>query len=81
MKPAVKSTVGDRVTRSILNTIHFHLADPDFDQDEGEIQLVDQDQACLYFGLFETDEETGNLSPEPAIIWTVEVFADVNGGR
>ncbi|MCO8121329.1 hypothetical protein NHH03_06240 [Stieleria sp. TO1_6] len=81
MKTATMTTVGERVTKSILNTIHYHLADPDFDQDEGEIKLIDQDESCLYFGLFEADEETGNLSGEPSIIWTVEVFADVEGGR
>lgn len=81
MKTATKTTVSQRVTKSILDTIHLHFADSDFDQDEGEIKLIDQDESCLYFGLFETVRETGNLSGEPSIIWTVEVFADVEGGR
>ena len=81
MKTAEKTVVGERITKAILNTIHHHLSDPDFNQDEGEIKLIDQDEACLYFGLFETDEQTGSLCGEPAVIWTVEVFADLEGGR
>ncbi|MGI9469690.1 MAG: hypothetical protein ACR2OA_21390 [Rubripirellula sp.] len=73
--------VGCRVTKSILDSIHYHLADPDFEQDEGEVQLIDHDEACLYFGLFEADPESGKLSADPSIIWTVEVSADLKGGK
>lgn len=76
-----KARVGEKLTESILNTIHYHLSDPDLDQDAGEVKLIDQDQSCLYFGLFETDQETGLLSSDPTIIATVEVFSDIKGGR
>ena len=32
-------------------------------------------------GLFEIDQETGRLENEPEVIWSIEVFADVEGGR
>ena len=79
MKRTTAAQVGSWVTRIILESIHDHLADPDFDLDEGEVRLVDRDERCIYFGLFETNPETGGLQKEPAIIWIVEVSADVEG--
>lgn len=73
--------VGAMITRKLTATIHHHLSDPDFDLDDGEIQLIDHDHESLYFGLFETDEDTGLLKEEPSIIWTIEVFADLNAGQ
>ena len=81
MNPGTKAVVGERVTKSILSTIHQQLAEPDFDEDAGEIKLIDQDDACLYYGLFEPESTSGKPGTEPSIIWTVEVFADLNGGR
>ncbi len=72
--------VRDKITRSILDSIHHYLADPEFDQDEGELRLIDQDENCLYFGLFGADHDSGNVAVDPSIIWTVEVSADLKRG-
>ena len=75
MERSAAALVGSRVTRMILESVHDHLANPDFDLDEGEVQFIDRDEGCLYFGFFETDVETGNTQGKPCLIWTVEVSA------
>ena len=81
MNQAKTVEVGTRVAKSILHSIHQHLAEPDFDLDEGDVQLIDRDECGLYFGLFEVDSGTGHFSSELSILFTVEVFADSKGGR
>lgn len=81
MKPASATLVGTKITNQFLRAIRDHLVDQDFSLDEGEVKLVDSDDATLFFGLFEIDETTGSLKGEPAIIWSIEVFADLQGGR
>ena len=76
MERSTAVQIGSRVTQAILESIHDHLADPDFDLDEGEVRLIDRDERYIYFGLFEANPETGNLLGQPAIIWIVEVSAD-----
>lgn len=72
---------GETVTCYLVNAIHAHLIDQDFDVEEGEVKLIDRDDSTLFFGLFVIDEATGLLQPEPSIIWSIEVFADLQGGR
>lgn len=73
--------VGATITSQLLRTIRDHLQDQDFSVDEGDVSIIDSDDSTVYFGLFQTNQETGELKPEPAIIWSIEVFADLQGGR
>ena len=73
--------VGAKVTGHFVNSIREHLIDADLGIEESEIKLIDHDEATLYFGLFELDETAEVLQSDPTIIWSIEVFADLKGGR
>ena len=81
MKPELKTALGAKVTEQLLQSLHDHLVDQDFSTEEGDVKLIDIDESTLSFGLFEIDQETGRLENEPEVIWSIEVFADVDGGR
>lgn len=81
MKNAQKSALADKITSQLLRSVHDHLVDQDFSTEEGEVKLIDTDESTLSFGLFTIDEETGRLESDPEVIWSIEVFADVEGGR
>lgn len=73
--------IGATITSQFLKAIRDHLQDQDFSVEEGEVTIIDADESAVYLGLFHTDEETGELKPEPEIIWSIECFADLQGGR
>ena len=81
MKTATKTALGAKITSKLLRSLHDHLIDQDFSTEEGEVQLIDVDESTLSFGLFAIDEETGRLASDPEVIWSIEVFADIEGGR
>ncbi|MCO8125542.1 hypothetical protein NHH03_27635 [Stieleria sp. TO1_6] len=81
MKTATKTALGAQVTSQLLRSLHDHLVDQDFSTEEGEVKLIDIDESTLSFGLFAIDQETGRLESDPEVIWSIEVFADVEGGR
>ena len=73
--------IASKVSKCLLDSIHDHLANPDFDLDEGEVRLIDSDDCTLYFGLLEIDSDTGELGAEPVIVWSVEVSSNLQQGR
>lgn len=81
MKTVETSEIAATVTSQLLRSIRDHLQDQDFSVDQGEVKIVDSDESTVYFGLFQVDQESGRLAPEPELIWSIEVFADLEGGR
>lgn len=61
-----------RVTSTIVGSIVESLREPDFDLDEGIVRLLDHDEKCVWFRLFESDLQ--EFDSEMALAtWTVEV--------
>ena len=65
----------------MINSIEEHLAAQEFKIAEGEVKLIDRDDATIFYGLFPVDDATGQVVPSPEIIWSIEVFADLEAGR
>ena len=63
----------ERIDRTILNSLAALFAEPDFDNDSGEIRFLDRDDRCVWLGLFPTDEEGNSIGDEPIVTWTIEV--------
>ena len=64
-----------------MNSIHNLFLNPELDLDAGGIKLIDRDEEHVYIGLFEFDDETGDLKNKPVAVWTVEVSCDKTGAR
>ena len=66
----------DRLTQTILNRIASLFAQPDFDNHEGELQLLDRDDRCVWLRLFPTEAEGEPSSETLTVTWTIEVSHD-----
>jgi len=73
MTQKVPLTDLERIDRTILNSLAALFAEPDFDNDSGEVRFLDQDDRCVWLGLFPTDEEGHSIGDEPIVTWTIEV--------
>ncbi|MDZ4847915.1 MAG: hypothetical protein SGI77_01350 [Pirellulaceae bacterium] len=73
--------IANEVTNSLLKSIHQQLQIPKLDIEEGEIRIIDRDDAAcaIFLGLYDRDATTGESSVKPSIIWSIEVFADLQG--
>ena len=69
----IPSTDLERIDRTILNSLADLFAEPDFDNDDGEVRFLDRDDRCVWLGLFLTDEEGNSIGDEPIAFWTIEV--------
>lgn len=61
------------VANKLIHSIHDYLAEPDFDLDEGQLQILESKDNQIQIGLFKLDEDTGDLNPKLIIFWTIEV--------
>lgn len=61
------------VANKLLHSIRDYLAEPDFDLDEGQLQILESNDNQIEIGLFKVDEDTGDLNPEPIIFWAIQV--------
>ncbi len=68
-----------RISRIILNSVEHLFAEPDFDDDAGDIRLLDRDESCVWLGLFPTDDNGEPISDKPAVVWTIEVSQETKG--
>jgi hypothetical protein len=66
----------ERIRRLILNSIAELFQETDFDDDAGHVQILDQDNYCIFLGLFPFDDEGEPVGDKPATIWTVEVIQE-----
>lgn len=76
-----KTTSADleRIDRTILNSLAELFAEPEFDNDGGEVRFLDRDDRCVWLGLFPTDEEGKSTIDEPTVTWTIEVSHEQKG--
>ncbi|WP_430451937.1 hypothetical protein [Rhodopirellula europaea] len=81
MKTSEANAVGATITSQLTRAIRDHLQDQDFSVEQGEVTIVDVDESTICFGLFPMDKQTGELKSEAEVIWSIEVFADLQGGR
>ena len=73
MTQKVPLTDLERIDRTILDSLAALFAEPDFDNDSGEVRFLDQDDRCVWLGLFPTDEEGNSIGDKPIVTWTIEV--------
>lgn len=64
----------EHITQTVLDSITSLFAEPDFDNDGGELKFLDRDDRCVWLGLFPTEGE--RTSPTPTVTWTIEVSHD-----
>ena len=66
----------DRITKSIVNSLAEHFADPEFDDDAGMIRFLDRDESCIWLGLFPTNDNGDVATTTPTVTWTIEVSCE-----
>lgn len=69
----------ERVSRIILNSLETLFAECEFDDDAGNIKLLDRNGSCVWLGLFPLDDEGEQISNEPTAVWTIEVSHEQKG--
>ncbi len=79
MTPKPTSADLERIGRIILNSVEQLFAEPDFDDDGGDIRFLDRDESCVWLGLFPTDDNGEPISDKPAVVWTIEVSQETKG--
>ena len=65
-----------RISRTVLDSIENLFAECEFDDDAGNIRLLDRNGSCLWLGLFPLDDEGEQRSDKPAAVWTIEISND-----
>jgi hypothetical protein len=76
MTHKISSTDLDRISRAVLDSIENLFAECEFDDDAGNIRLLDRNGSCLWLGLFPLDDEGEQRSAKPAAVWAIEVSHD-----
>jgi len=79
MTPKIPSASLERIDRTILNSLAKLFAEPEFDNEGGEVRYLDRDDRCVWIGLFPTDEQGNSIGDEPTVTWTIEVSHEQNG--
>jgi hypothetical protein len=68
-----------RISKTILDSIENLFAECEFDDNAGNIKLLDRNGSCVWLGLFPLDDEGEQSSDKPAVTWTVEITYDTKG--
>jgi hypothetical protein len=68
-----------RISRTVLDSIENLFAECEFDDDAGNIRLLDRNGSCLWLGLFPLDDEGEQSGDKPAVVWTIEVSHETKG--
>ena len=70
-----KTTSADleRIGCILLNSVQQLFAEPDYDDDAGDIRFLDRDDRCVWLGLFPTDDNGEPISDKPVAVWTFEI--------
>jgi len=63
----------DHVSRTILNTLAEVFAEPDFDNDGGEVRFLERSGDHVQLGLFPVDDEGEPAADGPTDVWTIKV--------
>ena len=79
MKRNAHSQSLERINESIVNGIAELFAEPELDNDGGEVRCLDRDEKCVWLGLFSTDTEGKVIGDEPTVIWTIEISHEQSG--
>ncbi len=67
-----RSTI-DQITKTILNTLVDVFAEPDFDNEGGEVRLLERGGDHVQLGLFPLEENGELAADEPTDVWTIRV--------
>lgn len=70
---ALRSESRKRITTALIESLKFHFHQPNFDFDEGVIELVGSDERGIFLELIGVDHETGGLEQHAAGFWFIEV--------
>ena len=69
-----------RATPTIVGSIVEFFSQSGIDLDDGVVRLIDHDEKCIWFGLFESDHQ--ELDSKLALAtWTVEISLEMKGAK